>query len=142
MTTAKERDYVTELEQLLKDAEERASMFEMAGLLQFKEKEKLEQELHDSELRRKDLLASLRSANQQKAELEQELTKLKESQTQWINVKDRLPEPNTGETFIVYINEGSIQTSWYSQDEDFLNPEFDYTDVTHWMPLPEIPGGL
>lgn len=75
-------------------------------------------------------------------ELEQELTKLKESQTQWINVKDRLPEPNTGETFIVYINEGSIQTSWYSQDEDFLNPEFDYTDVTHWMPLPEIPDAL
>jgi chromosome segregation ATPase len=33
-----------ELEQLLKDAEERASMFEMAGVLQFKEKEKLEQE--------------------------------------------------------------------------------------------------
>jgi chromosome segregation ATPase len=36
-----------ELEQLLKDAEERASMFEMAGVLQFKEKEKLEQEVEE-----------------------------------------------------------------------------------------------
>ena len=42
----------------------------------------LEQELHDSELRRKDLLTSLQRSNAQKAELEQELTKLKESQTQ------------------------------------------------------------
>ena len=57
----------------------------------------------------------------------------------WISVKDRLPKPNTGKTFIVYINEASIQTSWYSQDEDFLTPEFDYTDVTHWMPLPKAP---
>lgn len=32
----------------------------------------LEQELHDSELRRKDLLTSLQRANAQKAELEQE----------------------------------------------------------------------
>jgi chromosome segregation ATPase len=36
-----------ELEQLLKDAEERASMFEMAGVLQFKEKEKLEQQVEE-----------------------------------------------------------------------------------------------
>jgi len=42
----------------------------------------LEQELKDSELRRKDLLTSLQRSNAQKKELEQELTKLKESQTQ------------------------------------------------------------
>lgn len=42
----------------------------------------LEQDLKDSELRRKDLLTSLRRANAQKAELEQKLSKLKESQTQ------------------------------------------------------------
>ena len=47
-----------------------------------KEVAELEQELHDSELRRKDLLTSLQRSNAQKAELEQELTKLKESQTQ------------------------------------------------------------
>jgi len=33
---------------------------------------KLEQELHDNELRRKDLLTSLQRANAQKAELEQQ----------------------------------------------------------------------
>ena len=38
---------IAELEQLLKDAEERASMFEMAGVLQFKEKEKLEQQVEE-----------------------------------------------------------------------------------------------
>jgi hypothetical protein len=64
---------------------------------------------------------------------------IKDLLTEWVSVKDRLPEPNTRETFIVYINEGSIQTSWYSQDEDFLNPEFDYSDVIYWMPLPSIP---
>ncbi len=40
---------------------------------------KLEQELHDNELRRKDLLTSLQRANAQKAELEQEKAELVEA---------------------------------------------------------------
>jgi len=49
----------------------------------------LEQELKDSELRRKDLLTSLQRSNAQKKELEQELSRLKESQTQLCNRVDK-----------------------------------------------------
>ncbi len=58
----------------------------------------------------------------------------------WISVKDRLPEPNTGETFLIFIKDGDIQTSWYeTDDKDFFKPEFDYSEVTYWMSLPKPP---
>ena len=71
MSTAKERYY-----SLIED-------FEIGVLQEITDYvSELEQELKDSELRRKDLLTSLQRVNVQITELEQELAKLKESQTQ------------------------------------------------------------
>jgi hypothetical protein len=66
---------------------------------------------------------------------------------EWISVKDRLPtyeEASMTRECIVAVVGGTSQTSLYnnpnSPDYDDEDCEgFSYTEVSHWMPLPEPP---
>lgn len=65
--------------------------------------------------------------------------------SEWISVKDRLPEP--GEKVITFLRlAGSpmIGTGYFMGDDGwyYIGIEAPHHDVvTHWMPLPEPPGG-
>lgn len=68
------------------------------------------------------------------------------SEGEWINVDERLPEPNTHVLIYVFFhNQWQIVKGWHSYcDKKFHIANSDYpslTDipVTHWMPLPEAP---
>ena len=59
--------------------------------------------------------------------------------TDWISVKDRLPEP--GEYILVYCptrKYAPVWLGWYWEDFFYLF-EQDDDDVTHWMPMPKPP---
>ena len=67
--------------------------------------------------------------------------------TDWISVDDRLPED--GEEVIIlcygsepkggyYIDEYTNHIYWSRGDSDGERC-YDFTDITHWMPLPEPP---
>lgn len=57
----------------------------------------------------------------------------------WISVEERLPD--NGEKVLTVDNEGyMIVASWYELGGWFL-PVCRANPVTHWMPLPEPPGG-
>lgn len=61
----------------------------------------------------------------------------------WISVEDRLPEPSESISYLVWVDGrpdyvGYWQLSYFNY-EDGDEPEWDYLDVTHWMPLPEPP---
>ena len=61
----------------------------------------------------------------------------------WISIKDKLPENSTrviacsnnwvGESFFDYFND---KPKWYTQENCCLRGLY---DVSHWMPLPELP---
>lgn len=54
--------------------------------------------------------------------------------SKWISVKDRLPEPNT--VVLVHYADGRISTADYIDEHlKFITS----SDITHWMPLPELP---
>ena len=55
-------------------------------------------------------------------------------ETKWRRIEDNLPE--VGQEVIVMIRNASVQTSFYDLEGD---GDFDYFDVTHWMPLPDPP---
>lgn len=56
--------------------------------------------------------------------------------SEWISVRDRLPEENGD--YLVALDDGYIGVTWYSADEGF-DLWADAGEVTHWMPLPEPP---
>ena len=64
---------------------------------------------------------------------------------EWISVKDRLPENNRNEDFIVFDNffdTCNISTASFSDGNwyDYLGDLHKYNDdITHWMPLPKPP---
>ncbi len=54
--------------------------------------------------------------------------------SEWISVKDRLPEPNT--VVLAHYTDGRICTV------DYLDEHLKFitsSTITHWMPLPEPP---
>lgn len=57
-----------------------------------------------------------------------------EPQNQWVNVKDRLPEPFT--VVLARYTDGGIRKVAYNNE--FVGFITNAT-VTHWMPLPELP---
>lgn len=72
------------------------------------------------------------------------------SAPQWISVKDRLPElegvflaivdgkPNETVELI-----GAVELAEYWKDEGWFieaYPEWEYPNITHWMPIPRTPG--
>lgn len=65
-----------------------------------------------------------------------EIKRLKALVPEWISVKERLPIVSCGELeFLVATEDGcvEIQAFWAK------GQCFDYSDVTHWMPLPQPP---
>ena len=68
---------------------------------------------------------------------------------QWISVKDRLPE--NMQTVIYRLSVPTVKGptwkidygEWDANEQSFFGEFFDYRDlqwdVTHWMPLPELP---
>ena len=61
--------------------------------------------------------------------------------SEWISVKDRLPQAK--EYVLIYDpNHRNICKAWYVGDIDvwFSNEYFpQFTNITHWMPLPKPP---
>jgi hypothetical protein len=59
----------------------------------------------------------------------------------WISVKDRLPTEGT--SCLAFFESGIIDSVYYCQNSRFLlgleGIESLYSNVTHWMPLPEPP---
>ena len=56
---------------------------------------------------------------------------------EWISVKDRLPDLEKADDYIV-VRKGNVETAnWcYDSGRGFW---YDYLGITHWMPLPEPP---
>ena len=58
--------------------------------------------------------------------------------SEWISVKDRLPEYGDGNVLIAYKQGGIYIDSWDEEYEEWDDAGID-DDITHWMPLPEPP---
>jgi hypothetical protein len=70
----------------------------------------------------------------------------------WISVEDRMPEPDTGEVLVWLTGGRCAFDEWHMYHEDPLGlsttytmemglmwRDYDFDEVTHWMPLPEPP---
>ena len=60
---------------------------------------------------------------------------------EWISVKDRLPIPDT--IVLVFVR-GYVEIGWYDGNHDEWRTgiaTLDNCEVTHWMPLPQLPKG-
>jgi len=58
--------------------------------------------------------------------------------SEWISVKDRLPDYGDDEVLIIYKQGGIFMDSWNEDEEEWKYAGCD-EDITHWMPLPEPP---
>ncbi len=58
--------------------------------------------------------------------------------SEWISVKDRLPEDN--KRILVYVlDNGTGCICFYHKPKNLNNPRLVWHKITHWMPLPETP---
>ena len=60
--------------------------------------------------------------------------------SEWISVKDRLPELYKG--CLICSEHGNIRTGYYSCHNEWFASEYGQNIikyVTHWMPLPDLP---
>lgn len=59
---------------------------------------------------------------------------------EWIDVKDRLPEHTTYVLIhFIYDGESYVDKGAYYPDGKWIDCDYDYVNVTHWMPLPKPP---
>jgi hypothetical protein len=67
----------------------------------------------------------------------------KKATMQWVSVKDRLPEKKG--RYLTCDHKGNIHIlnhfDFYTSPFGISKPNGMYNMVTHWMPLPEPPGG-
>lgn len=56
--------------------------------------------------------------------------------TEWISIKDRLPESNTD---VLLFSEHGITIAFLSNSYWYDYNQNDYNDPLYWMPLPEPP---
>ena len=76
-------------------------------------------------------------------QLEQRLVEVNKTSPRWISVGERLPE-NKQKVIATFKNEGGIIVD----QARYSNGEFDFAswayvwheNITHWMPMPELPG--
>ena len=69
--------------------------------------------------------------------------------SEWISTRDRLPEisersPINPSSQRVLVTDGKniqVGVRWRCGKEEYFLPDFreDFDDITHWMPLPEVP---
>jgi hypothetical protein len=67
--------------------------------------------------------------------------KEKEEMSEWIGVKDRLPEPNNWILYEVLVNDPKLyrhQIAYYSISKKWIieSAQHRFVKVTHWYPLP------
>lgn len=63
--------------------------------------------------------------------------------SEWISVKDRLPEDHVAVLVFDSVCR-NIYKAWMSHDlGEWFSEEYlpDFLNITHWMPLPNPPGG-
>ena len=62
---------------------------------------------------------------------------------EWISVEERLPEDSTN--VLAYSKRYEIGMYYYSKDDEWWDNDgyasAKYYEITHWMPLPELPKG-
>lgn len=75
----------------------------------------------------------------------------REHSSGWVSVEERMPEPDSGAVLVWLMWGYSALDEWHSYREDptgmggptmdmgFMWRDFDYEEVTHWMPLPAPP---
>lgn len=79
---------------------------------------------------------NLTSANKESFKIIQRLDKkLLESKTQWISVKDRLP--NDKKDYLICCNGGVVIARY--KEKAWQDSAWFYKETTHWMPLPDKP---
>ena len=57
----------------------------------------------------------------------------------WISVKDRLPD--TCVCVLVHYDDGNMLVDAIGSDGEWMDEDFIYGNITHWMQLPEPPKG-
>lgn len=64
---------------------------------------------------------------------------------EWISIKDKLPDSDTYVLILLSVKFATVSYyfedsfgKWWSDNWDIWNKEYT-DDVTHWMPLPELP---
>lgn len=74
------------------------------------------------------------------------IKRLEEAQPKWISVKDRLPESHDEKADCFLVTDGTFIWMAYYACKEWQFAEctdspyvIDWTDITHWMPLPEPP---
>ena len=82
--------------------------------------------------------AADRIANQSThiAALQQEIEKLRGQLPRWISVEERLPD-QCMDIFVCYRDKHILMGT--ALDDDWIEEDFEYGQITHWMPLPEPP---
>ena len=71
--------------------------------------------------------------------------------TGWISVKDRLPDSEEMEQFLIYTTSGNVvaqgwqytywyqRGNWYQSWGDYIADRPSLSEISHWMPLPPTP---
>lgn len=61
-------------------------------------------------------------------------------ESKWISVKDRLPEKSYVDVLVLRRN-GMVKIGYYRKYDRYGNEvnNFNISDITHWMPLPNPP---
>ena len=62
---------------------------------------------------------------------------------EWISVDDRLPESGK-EGVLIALRWGEVDIGWCEDgrwSSEFIN-EYEEGEVTHWMPIPQLPKGV
>lgn len=70
------------------------------------------------------------------SKLAAENRELQDKCSEWISVKDRLPE-NDDDVLVYVARRDVMDVDWY--DENYQEWDTHCLDVTHWMSLPQLP---
>lgn len=73
------------------------------------------------------------------------IQQLEAAQPKWISVEERLPEESGCVLCVIKNGWGPAVTEGYFwKGDQYISPideDYSFEDVTHWMPMPELPKG-